>query len=94
MKPELKKKWVDALLSGKYKQAEGALYDGRRFCCLGVLRHVNDKTDLRISPYGEYFSDAQLCEFGMREDVQEALAVLNDSGVPFGMIAGLIDEAL
>lgn len=40
MKPEWKKKWIDALRSGKYLQARGEL---RRegtvpaYCCLGVL---------------------------------------------------------
>lgn len=42
MEPELKKKWVDALRSGEYKQ--GRTYLRRRkdntFCCLGVLCEV------------------------------------------------------
>lgn len=29
--------WVAALRSGEYKQAQGQLRDGDRFCCLGVL---------------------------------------------------------
>jgi hypothetical protein len=39
MKPEhveARRKWVEALLSGKYKQARGALRKGNAFCCLGV----------------------------------------------------------
>jgi hypothetical protein len=41
MKPEVKKMWLDALRSGKYKQGKGALKikteKGFRHCCLGVL---------------------------------------------------------
>lgn len=37
MKPEVKKKWVEALRSGKYQQGGGALRLGDRYCCLGVL---------------------------------------------------------
>jgi hypothetical protein len=38
MNPEIKKKWVKALRSGKYEQGRGNLKnsDGQ-FCCLGVL---------------------------------------------------------
>jgi len=44
MNPEVKKKWVNALRSGNYKQGKGRLVspckneDGRyEYCCLGVL---------------------------------------------------------
>lgn len=37
MKKEVKKKWVAALRSGKYKQAKGALRSRNGYCCLGVL---------------------------------------------------------
>lgn len=41
MNPEIKKKWVDALRSGKYTQGRGYLRDeNNRFCCLGVLCDV------------------------------------------------------
>lgn len=38
MKPEVKEKWIDTLLSGKYEQGREELQtaDGK-FCCLGVL---------------------------------------------------------
>jgi len=41
LKPRIKKLWLDALRSGKYKQAEGTLRkeDGS-MCCLGVLCEV------------------------------------------------------
>lgn len=37
MKPEVKKQWVEALRSGKYKQGTKFLNRNGRFCCLGVL---------------------------------------------------------
>ena len=37
MNPVIKAKWVAALRSGKYKQAQGSLRQGNKFCCLGVL---------------------------------------------------------
>lgn len=41
MKKDIKKQWVEALRSGKYKQGTGRLCDTRgkklKFCCLGVL---------------------------------------------------------
>lgn len=41
MRAEVKKAWVDALRSGKYKQGRGALRSGgNEYCCLGVLIDV------------------------------------------------------
>lgn len=42
MQPDLKKRWVKALRSGRYQQAHGRLMEGHRegFCCLGVLCNV------------------------------------------------------
>lgn len=42
MPRRLRKKWLDALRSGEYKQCEGQLYgpESKSFCCLGVLEHV------------------------------------------------------
>jgi hypothetical protein len=40
MDQALKKKWVTALRSGKYAQAQGSLKRGDNFCCLGVLCEV------------------------------------------------------
>lgn len=37
MNQDIKKRWVEALRSGKYKQTRGALKDDQGFCCLGVL---------------------------------------------------------
>ncbi len=53
MNKELKKKWLKALRSGKYKQGKGALkreINQKKecaFCCLGVLCDIIDNTKWR-----------------------------------------------
>lgn len=44
MDPEMKKRWVEALRSGKYKQGKGCLHDEVHdtYCCLGVLNEIED----------------------------------------------------
>jgi len=37
MKTNIKKKWIEALKSGKYTQTDRALKDSQGHCCLGVL---------------------------------------------------------
>lgn len=43
MKPIIKKQWIKALLSGKYKQGKNYLNKGVKFCCLGVLSDLYAK---------------------------------------------------
>lgn len=104
MDQKLKKKWVEALTSGKYQQAKSRLKDHSGFCCLGVLRDVNDPYDNEQDEIDEILSTEQLKQFGLTDKIQRELAALNDFSrddagilcgpVPFDMIAGLIDEAL
>ena len=42
MDKKIKKKWLKALRSGKYKQGRDALRIGNKFCCLGVLCDLVD----------------------------------------------------
>lgn len=51
MKSSVKKRWLDALRSGKYKQGKGNLMDANpvgdgpaRFCCLGVLCDLHSRS--------------------------------------------------
>ena len=60
-KQEVRKKWVEALRSGEYKQGRGALNKDNKFCCLGVLCDLAVKegvipppTKGTISPYYLY----------------------------------------
>lgn len=43
MRKAVKKLWVKALRSGKYKRTTGALKKNGGFCCLGVLCDVHQK---------------------------------------------------
>lgn len=43
MNPRIKKLWLKALRSGKYKQGQGQLKCGDKFCCLGVLCDLHSK---------------------------------------------------
>jgi hypothetical protein len=47
MDKEIKQKWVEALRSGKYKQGEGALKRGNKYCCLGVLCSITSSKNWR-----------------------------------------------
>lgn len=42
MNEEVKKLWVNALRSGKYKQAKSTLRNNYGYCCLGVLCDLYD----------------------------------------------------
>ena len=87
---KLKRKWVEALCSGEFNQGDGQLRNDNRYCCLGVLGSI------AVFPYSA--EGGFLCKSGvyvfLPEKIQEALAELNDDGVPFEVIAGLIDCAL
>lgn len=103
-----KKKWVDALLSGEYKQGEGDLLHVGKYCCLGVACVVAGvrKHDMLnkglIYTYEEYSEkvpailrvEATEAMYIYRSTVPGALADLNDSEVPFEVIAGVINEYL
>ena len=94
MDAKLKKKWVKALLSGEYKQGVSMLYSeaNNKWCCLGVLGDVIGFPKDRLR--GGCFLTHKYAVNGMPLRLQGRLADLNDEGVPFDMIAGLIDGAL
>lgn len=57
MNPEVKKKWVNALRSGKYKQTNGMLHNSydNSYCCLGVLCDIYAKErKKRAFDYSEF----------------------------------------
>lgn len=61
MKESIKKKWLEALRSGKYKQAKETLKDNSgKFCCLGVLCDIHRKTmkksQFKWSENGQYIN--------------------------------------
>lgn len=72
MKADLKQKWVEALRSGEYEQADGALHDARKnsYCCLGVLCVVVG------AKFAEFTREADDSDFGA--DHFSNVPVLND----------------
>lgn len=80
MKEDIKREWVENLLSGKYTQGAGVLRDrSDRFCCLGVLCDMAVRAGVIEPPV---FID---CDEGFRYDGQSGLpseVVVNWAGLP------------
>lgn len=96
MDAELKRKWIEALRSGEYRQARMVLRDAmHRMCCLGVLATVQgcqwefvpiDERNVINLPFG--------LNAGISHSVRLALAEMNDSGKSFKEIADYIEKHL
>lgn len=84
-----KKKWIEALRSGEYKQGKQMLYRNGRYCCLGVGCVV-----LRDKETSEIAGRSYPSSLGLRgfDGLESPLSEINDSGVPFEVIAGVIDQ--
>lgn len=54
MKVDIKKKWVSALRSGKYKKTTGALKKNGRYCCLGLLTELYIKEQGATNPNAKW----------------------------------------
>lgn len=97
-------RWAEALESGKFEQAEGALKDSAgHFCCLGVACELYDPSKWKVDEelYVEYEGmlgippPPVLERFGITEDQANYLATLNDSqGKTFKEIAQVIREGI
>ena len=103
MDKKVKKLWVTALRSGKYKQTTGKLIrrDGSKpsYCCLGVLAKVQGA---EFDKYGYPLFNGKSCgtfglldksgSAGLAERSMEFLARLNDEGKDFNYIANQIEK--
>lgn len=58
MNKDIKKKWVEALRSGDYKQTRLRLQDKGGYCCLGVL-HLVTETPLDYESVYAMLSEGQ-----------------------------------
>jgi len=63
MNPEVKQKWVNALRSGKYKQAQYNLKSGYGYCCLGVLTDLYIKENDLKWTYDDAYDTYDFNEF-------------------------------
>jgi hypothetical protein len=102
------KKWVEALESGEYQQAQGQLKDeGGGYCCLGVACDLYRKTRKRgrWTPFsfqlrsGET-NDTSLSNLpvkgwlGLDDELEERLISMNDTGSNFKQIAAYVRKRL
>ncbi len=104
MDADLKVKWVEALRSGKYQQAQQALLNKGAYCCLGVLCDVmgaewkpgdGDQFAILNGDIQQYYLEGATLEtIGMTEAEQERLYHMNDDGEPFTEIANYIEAKL
>ena len=98
MDKRIKKKWVDALRSGKYKQGQGRLKGvDDTYCCLGVLCKI---ANIPSNYYMGYLPSVSLDRLGLdstnpiiTKDGRTA-AECNDNGMSFKRIANLIERNL
>lgn len=59
-----RQRWIQALRSGGYKQADGVLRNGDKFCCLGVAcdLYAQDHPDAHWGdrlPFAEFYEDGE-----------------------------------
>lgn len=109
MNAQIKKMWVDALRSGKFKQGHGTLYNSYRneYCCLGVLQTLvepenkygrRDRTGWHLNfPTASCLKTAGLGRhrFGDETGICVKLADMNDaSEKSFKEIADFIEQNL
>jgi hypothetical protein len=103
MKQGLKKKWVAALRSGKYRQGIGELWVGdNSYCCLGVLCRVAGMTNNQIEKLkvidegeeiGNYLLTPELLKkFDLTQKQQKGAAAMNDNDKSFEYIAKHIER--
>jgi hypothetical protein len=102
MNKAAKKRWVEALRSGEYKQGKNKLHSkGGRFCCLGVLCDIEIDGNWVYDSSSECYSimDGEKHEFPfdirkkyLTYDQQCKLISMNDTGDNFDKIADWIEE--
>lgn len=77
------RQWVDALRSGEYFQAKGALRRGQRYCCLGVVCDISalgEWEQVSGTPSMDYLGSAAM----LPEPVQGWLGIIGGN-VPIRM---------
>jgi hypothetical protein len=82
---KIARRWVKALLSGKYKQGRGALKLDGRFCCLGVL--------CDISKAGKWNNGIYVCgkDEDDESDINVPITLADQVGLPYNTQSELID---
>ena len=101
MDAEIKRKWVEALRSGKYSQCRDALRKESDYCCLGVLCDLQAPEEWRNEMgifkhrYEQGIPDEGIRgPARLKYDDASDLAEMNDSGKSFAEIADYIEQNL
>lgn len=98
MTPDLKRRWLEALRSGKYKKARSELIRHNNngtaigHCCLGVLTEIED-----LGPSYDYASVLNLHQLrmaGMSGSQQSDLTKLNDQTGGWDKVCDYIEKNL
>ena len=95
MNKTIKRKWVKALRSGRYRQTQLTLKNRHGYCCLGVLRQLMHRGSELADPHESLLAEKHLKECGLLNSQQQKLAYLNDDeDQTFPEIAGWIEKNL
>jgi len=82
MKPKIRKLWVEALRSGRFKKGRGQLKIGDRYCCLGVLSELyNDCHKEKLNLVGEEMLSTKVIEWAGFSYVDPVLLTENHLGM-------------
>lgn len=99
---DFKRRWVEALRSGKYEQGKSNLFKNDKFCCLGVacvvagIETITIKNWSLIPILDDNFDSVPtiLRDSHDIDNVSMILARMNDSGASFSEIAAYIEVNL
>lgn len=108
MKKADAKKWLAALRSGRYEQCRGSMFDGKGYCCLGVLQmelggeivksySCELPTRSWLNEKGIIFLDGEgnsFCSPNIGENLENSASTLNDKGVSFLELADLLEQEI
>ena len=102
MKEQVAKTWVEALRSGDYKQTTGVLYDGKGYCCLGVLcclmGYKFEKAEGSWSVVGSRKTKDDACKLVPPWEIVEKVGMASNNGQiyfdtdEYVVLAGMNDE--
>lgn len=93
MNPVVKQLWVDALRSGKYKQARSYLANEQGHCCLGVLCELAIQNGVSVEKREEhYITDIE--DDRLYYTYDDAEAVLPQSVVDWAEVPGCNPDVL
>lgn len=107
MDTSIKAKWVEALRSGKYAQANRRLRDRDAYCCLGVLCDISGLGNWESDAVGnwvfsapDHWSGLMFLPGSVKDHIafpsgeDDVLMNMNDQGKSFAEIADYIEQKL